>query len=258
MSNIGMVPDAARSSLGRDGCLINQWLGKMFQNITEFFEKFRKEKYDDYLGSRRWEKLRRMALERADYKCDFCGEPYKAVHHIAYPKRYRDDHIDNLLVVCGKCHAKLHGIRNGNSLKKEEKLYSEELPAGGRTYFFDVRYDAETGKRYLSISESWKRGKRQIRIFENWFQAFFDCFRKSITLMNTRENMKELFSEKVLAGKSTYFFDIQYTVNEYLYLTITEAEKMADNSFRRNKIMVFEEDFQPFYHSLENTGDYFK
>jgi len=231
---------------------------KMFQNISDFFEKFRKKNYDDYLGSRRWEELRRMALERADYKCDFCGDPYKAVHHIAYPKRYKDDHIDNLLVVCGKCHAKLHGIRNGHSLKNEERLYSEELPAGGRTYFFDVRYDAGTGRRYLSVSESWKRGKRQIVIFENWFQAFSDSFRKSINFINTRENMNELFSEKFLAGKSTYFFDIQYTVDEYLYLTITESEKMADNSFKRNKIMVFEEDFQSFSHSLDKTGDYFK
>lgn len=50
---------------------------KMFQSISEFFEKFRKENYDDYLGSRRWEELRRIALERADYKCDLCGHTLK-------------------------------------------------------------------------------------------------------------------------------------------------------------------------------------
>ncbi|WP_446011273.1 DUF3276 family protein [Candidatus Electrothrix sp.] len=231
---------------------------KIFQNISDFFEKFRKRSYDNYLGSRRWEELRRVALERSNYKCDFCSEPYKAVHHIAYPKRYKDDHVDNLLVVCGKCHGKLHGIRNGHSLKNEERLYSEELPAGGRTYLFDIRYDARTGKRCLSVSESWKRGTRQIRIFEHWFQVFSNGFGRAINFMNIRKDMNELFSEKVFAGKSTYFFDIQYTVDEYLYLTITESKKMADNSFRRNKIMVFEEDFQPFSHCLNKTRDYLK
>ena len=48
------------------------------------------------------------------------------------------------------------------------------------------------------------------------------------------------------------------TVDEYLYLTITESEKMAVNSFGWNKIMVFEEDFQPFSQSLDKTRDYFK
>ena len=231
---------------------------KMFRKINELLEKFRKKDYDEYLGSRRWEDLRRMALERSDYKCDFCDEPYKAVHHISYPKRYRDDHVDNLLVVCGKCHAKLHGIRNGNSLKNEERLFSEELPAGGRTYSFDVRYDAGTGKKYLSVSESSKRGIRQIRVFENWFQIFADGFEKAMNFLKTKENMKNMFSEKVLAGNRTYFFDIQYTVNEYLYLTITESERTAENSFSRNNIMVFEEDFQPFHHSLNKTRIYFK
>lgn len=230
----------------------------MFQNISEFIKKFRKKKYDDYLGSRQWEELRRMALERSDYKCDFCGDPYKAVHHISYPKKYKNDHIDNLLVVCGKCHAKLHGIRSGNSLKNEEKLFSEELPAGGRTYSFYICYDARTGKKYISISESWKRGKRQIKIFEEWFHVFFDVFIKFINFTNKNRDMGELFAEKILAGNRTYFFDVQYTVNENLYLTITEAEKTDKNPFVRNKIMIFEEDFQPFFHVLNKTEEYFK
>lgn len=231
---------------------------EIIQYIRDFFEKSRKKKYEDYLGSRQWEELRRMALERSDYKCDFCGEPYKAVHHIEYPKKYRNDHIDNLLVVCGKCHAKLHGIRSENSLKNEEKLFSEELPAGGRTYSFYICYDAGTGKKYLSISESWKRGKRQIKIFEEWFHVFFDGFIKSINFIKKDRDMNELFSGKILTGKRTYFFDIQYTVDKNLYLTITEAEKTIENSFARNKIIVFEEDFQPFFHVLNKTEEYFK
>jgi hypothetical protein len=76
--------------------------------------------------------------------------------------------------------------------------------------------------------------------------------------MKKRKGMNELFSEKVLAGKRTYFFDIQYTVNEYLYLTITEAEKTTENSFVRNKIMISEEDFHPFLHVLNKIEEYFK
>lgn len=87
---------------------------------------------------------------------------------------------------------------------------------------------------------------------------FFDVFIKFINFTNKNRDMGELFAEKILAGNRTYFFDVQYTVNENLYLTITEAEKTDKNPFVRNKIMIFEEDFQPFFHVLNKTEEYFK
>ncbi|MCI5157036.1 MAG: hypothetical protein D3906_01100, partial [Candidatus Electrothrix sp. AUS1_2] len=43
------------------------------------------EVWSEYMNSRKWEELRRQALKQADYKCELCSAPYKAVHHIRYP-----------------------------------------------------------------------------------------------------------------------------------------------------------------------------
>ncbi|MBF0345693.1 MAG: HNH endonuclease [Nitrospirae bacterium] len=44
-------------------------------------------------------------------KCGFGGT--LDVHHIRYPSRFRqEDCLDNLLVVCRKCHRLSHGIRD--------------------------------------------------------------------------------------------------------------------------------------------------
>ena len=69
-------------------------------------------KYNEYLKSEEWKELRKKAIDRDDGKCVFCNRRFREVHHVTYPKRFSLDHIDNLLVVCEKCHRRLHGIRN--------------------------------------------------------------------------------------------------------------------------------------------------
>lgn len=71
-----------------------------------------KKEYGRYLASPEWKELRAKARERAGNKCEFCGGSPDHVHHVKYPKRYKDDHLDNLVVVCETCHSKLHGIKN--------------------------------------------------------------------------------------------------------------------------------------------------
>jgi hypothetical protein len=74
-------------------------------------DKYKKQ-YAQYLASDQWKELRAQARQRADNKCEFCGGPPDHVHHVRYPKRYAEDHVDNLVVACEPCHSKLHGIRN--------------------------------------------------------------------------------------------------------------------------------------------------
>jgi len=71
--------------------------------------------YKEYLQSDKWKKLRAEARKKAKKKCELCGGEPKNVHHVKYPKCLENDCLDNLLVVCKKCHNKLHGI-------KDEKL----------------------------------------------------------------------------------------------------------------------------------------
>lgn len=74
----------------------------------------KKQKYQEYLQSEEWDRLRRLAYKRANNLCELCGEKADAVHHIQYPKSLQGDELKNLLVVCASCHNKLHGIRPKN------------------------------------------------------------------------------------------------------------------------------------------------
>lgn len=56
---------------------------------------------------------------------------------------------------------------------------------------------------------------------------------------------KIIFSETFRAGNRTYFFDIKETTEKKRYLSITESKKIDDN-FERFRLMIFEEDIEPF------------
>jgi len=77
---------------------------------------------------------------------------------------------------------------------------------------------------------------------------------------NQRE---EIFSEKVKAGKRTYFFDVKSTRSNDFYLTITESKKRfnKDNegfSYEKHKIFLYKEDFNKFMEALNNTVNHVK
>jgi hypothetical protein len=71
----------------------------------------RQEEYRAYLRSQEWNSLSLLARMRAGNACEFCGAYGDHVHHVKYPKRFSEDHIDNLIVVCAHHHELLHGIR---------------------------------------------------------------------------------------------------------------------------------------------------
>lgn len=77
---------------------------------------------------------------------------------------------------------------------------------------------------------------------------------------NQRE---EIFSEKVKAGKRTYFFDVKSTRSNDYYLTITESKKRfnKDNegfTYEKHKIFLYKEDFNKFMEALNNTVNHVK
>lgn len=82
--------------------------------------------YSEYLESLGWGELRKAAYGRAANKCELCKGRAAAVHHVHYPKNgYENDHLDNLVVVCKKCHKLLHGIREGVEDEKEDGFYCD-------------------------------------------------------------------------------------------------------------------------------------
>lgn len=71
-----------------------------------------------------------------------------------------------------------------------------------------------------------------------------------------QENKDELFSRRVRAGSRTYYFDVKKTGKNDNYLVISESKRMNDDSTKRNRIWVFEEDLEKFYHALVDILDY--
>ncbi|ABG59483.1 DUF3276 family protein [Cytophaga hutchinsonii] len=71
----------------------------------------------------------------------------------------------------------------------------------------------------------------------------------------------EIYSQRVKAGKRTYFFDIKSTRSNDYYLTITESKKrFKDDGFyyEKHKIFLYKEDFNKFIEALQQSVDYVK
>jgi 5-methylcytosine-specific restriction endonuclease McrA len=73
--------------------------------------------YPEYLLTRHWERKRRLAIERAGYRCEKCGFRYfLEVHHLTY-ERLGCEQPEDLMALCRTCHRGQHsGANNGNAV----------------------------------------------------------------------------------------------------------------------------------------------
>ncbi|MDX5346653.1 MAG: PUR family DNA/RNA-binding protein [Hymenobacteraceae bacterium] len=79
--------------------------------------------------------------------------------------------------------------------------------------------------------------------------------------MEENNEKAEIYSQRVRAGKRTYFFDVKSTRSNDFYLTITESKrKFNDESFsyEKHKIFLYKEDFAKFMEALQSTIDHVK
>ena len=87
--------------------------------------------------------------------------------------------------------------------------------------------------------------------------------KKRIVEENKTNGRDEIFSEKVKAGKRTYFFDVKSTRSNDYYLTITESKKRYNKddegfTYEKHKIFLYKEDFNKFLKALTEAVDYVK
>lgn len=80
---------------------------------------------------------------------------------------------------------------------------------------------------------------------------------------NKNNGRDEIYSEKVKAGKRTYFFDVKSTRSNDYYLTITESKKRFNKddegfTYEKHKIFLYKEDFNKFMEALNNTVNHVK
>ena len=78
---------------------------------------------------------------------------------------------------------------------------------------------------------------------------------------NKTNGRDEIYSEKVKAGKRTYFFDVKSTRSNDYYLTITESKKRFKEdgfTYEKHKIFLYKEDFNKFLEALTGTINHVK
>lgn len=71
----------------------------------------------------------------------------------------------------------------------------------------------------------------------------------------------EIYSQRVRAGKRTYFFDVKSTRSNDYYLTITESKRRYKEDgyyYEKHKIFLYKEDFNKFIEALNGTVDHVK
>lgn len=79
---------------------------------------------------------------------------------------------------------------------------------------------------------------------------------------DNKDNGKvEIYSQRVRAGKRTYFFDVKATRSNDYYLTITESKRRYKDDgyfYEKHKVFLYKEDFNKFIEALNNTVNHVK
>ncbi len=78
---------------------------------------------------------------------------------------------------------------------------------------------------------------------------------------NKENGRVEIYSQRVRAGKRTYFFDVKATRSNDYYLTITESKRRYKEDgyfYEKHKIFLYKEDFNKFVEALNGTVEHVK
>lgn len=78
---------------------------------------------------------------------------------------------------------------------------------------------------------------------------------------NQGKERAEIYSQRVRAGKRTYFFDVKSTRSNDYYLTITESRRRYKDDgyfYEKHKVFLYKEDFNKFMSALQETVDHVK
>ncbi len=78
---------------------------------------------------------------------------------------------------------------------------------------------------------------------------------------NKENGRVEIYSQRVRAGKRTYFFDVKATRSNDYYLTITESKRRYKEDgyfYEKHKIFLYKEDFNKFVEALAGTVEHVK
>jgi len=75
------------------------------------------------------------------------------------------------------------------------------------------------------------------------------------------KDREQIYSNRVRAGKRTYFFDVRSTRANDFYLTITESRRFQQGEgfgYEKHKMFLYKEDFDKFMEALQDTISHVK
>ena len=81
-------------------------------NQIDFSEIELSPEYKKYLNSKEWKKLRQQKLKSVGSKCEECGCHVSDCRLVCHHKHYDsifEEELDDLEVLCSKCHFYAHG-----------------------------------------------------------------------------------------------------------------------------------------------------
>lgn len=81
--------------------------------------------YLDYIRSPQWDAKRRLALQKARYRCQKCGTSNIRLHvHHRHYRRLGHEDLRDLIVLCEACHENAHTAKpkNGRPLTKKQRF----------------------------------------------------------------------------------------------------------------------------------------
>ena len=100
--------------------------------------------YSEYLKSPEWHKLRKQALNRADYRCQTCnGTESINVHHRVYPVKLGTEPITDLVVLCRCCHKIFH---NKKVMPQYKIMLKAKISSGKKQVHLWVKLPTQPGK----------------------------------------------------------------------------------------------------------------
>lgn len=114
-----------------DSCL-QQRIDKELAEIN--YGKTRKvissrEDYKMHLESQYWQTLREVALSKSKYQCSSCGATYGLqAHHLTY-KNIGNEHINDVQILCNRCHEREHKQHDENRDWTGHPLYKTQCKA---------------------------------------------------------------------------------------------------------------------------------
>ena len=94
----------------------------------------REEDYKEYLVGTTWQEKRKLALDRAKNRCQLCNSRKNLeVHHRKYPTILGQEPVEDLTVLCHRCHNLF--------TKKVQKKYRHKV---GKTPIYKQEYKTLT------------------------------------------------------------------------------------------------------------------